>query len=172
MQHRNIKIYFCNIIMKYLQHFFETTETHQTFACNIGVKPDILTSEQFAARLASTAAGERVACTAHPRPRPAPPPPCSATCSPHAWTWRGAHGLRCEAARRGRAKANEIPPRRSAAPVHGTGWERIESSAREDEGQVNWKARRLVRMVERISMLHAWWACGRARWTPDTKHYR
>jgi hypothetical protein len=53
MQHRNIKIYFCNIIMKYLQRFFETTETRQTFACNIGVKPGILTSEQFAARRVS-----------------------------------------------------------------------------------------------------------------------
>jgi hypothetical protein len=53
MQHRNIKIYFSNIIMKYLQHFFQTTETRQTFACNIGFKPDILTSEQFAARRGS-----------------------------------------------------------------------------------------------------------------------
>jgi hypothetical protein len=53
MKHRNIKIYFCNIIMKYLQHFFEATETRRTFACNIGVKFDILTLEQFAVRLHS-----------------------------------------------------------------------------------------------------------------------
>jgi hypothetical protein len=57
MQHHNIKIYFCNIIMKYLQHFSKTTETHHTFACNMGIKPCILTSEQVTSWLAPLSLG-------------------------------------------------------------------------------------------------------------------
>ena len=38
----NIPIYFCNIHMKHLQHIPKTSETIETYVCNIGERPGLV----------------------------------------------------------------------------------------------------------------------------------
>ena len=38
----NIPIYFCSIKMKHLQHPDETSETHETYLCNMGFQRNVI----------------------------------------------------------------------------------------------------------------------------------
>ena len=87
LQHRNIKIYFCNIRREHLQHSSEASETHGTYACNMhkpvghhGRRPELLQRPAWGKPRGAADRGRPRPPRARPRCRRAPPPHAERGC--------------------------------------------------------------------------------------------